>query len=117
MANPTVRTQIRIPQELYEQLQKAAEGSARSFNAEMVIRLESSFRHGVSPESSREAPGTIYLGPFQRWLLEVVRKVVRIEALIGAPKLSREQQAELARLKTELEEEAQGSPKPGKAEW
>lgn len=102
MASPTVRTQIRIPKDLYDQLQKAAEESARSFNAEMIIRLESSFRHGISPERTAQAPDAVYLRPFQRWLMEGMRKVVRIEALMGAPSLTRDQKAELARLKEDL---------------
>jgi len=110
MAPTYIRTQIRIPQELYDQLQKAAESSARSFNAEMLVRLESSFRHGITPERTPVAgQNAVYLRPFQQWLMECVRKIVRIEALLGAPELTREQQEELSRLKEELEQ-AMASP-------
>lgn len=106
MAAPHIRTQIRIPQDLYDKLQESAAASARSFNAEMLVRLESSFRHGLSLEREGGSdPERIQLRPFQQWLLECVRKIVRIEALLGAKKLTKAQEKELSRLKAELEAE------------
>ena len=104
MAAPYVRTQIRIPQELYDKLQESAEASARSFNAEMVVRLESSFRLGAAQEQERPLdPNAVMLRPFQRDLFERIRKVVRFEALLGAPKLTAEQKSELEDLRRDLE--------------
>lgn len=39
-----IRTQIRIPPDLHSQIKKAQETSGRSFNAEIVSRLEVSFK-------------------------------------------------------------------------
>lgn len=44
---PPVKTQIRLPSDLHEQIVKAAEESGRSLNAEMVQRLDQSFRRSV----------------------------------------------------------------------
>jgi len=102
MAPTHVRTQIRIPQDLYDRLQEAAEASSRSFNSEMVVRLESSFRHGLETASETDDSTRVQLRAFQRDLLEGVRRVVRLEALLGAPKLTREQKDELEALKKAL---------------
>lgn len=41
--NDPIKTQLRIPPELHEQLQRAIANSGRSMNAEIVVRLERSF--------------------------------------------------------------------------
>lgn len=41
--NDLFRSQFRLPQELADQLRRAAESSGRSMNAEVVARLESTF--------------------------------------------------------------------------
>lgn len=38
-----VKTQLRLPVELHEQIVEASEKSRRSMNAELVVRLEQSF--------------------------------------------------------------------------
>jgi len=47
-----VRTQLRLPDELYQQLQKAVLDSGRSLNAELVWRLQQSFE--LPPPSPTE---------------------------------------------------------------
>ena len=98
-----VRTQIRLPADLYEKVVKGAEDSARSLNAEMVVRIESSFRSGVDLSQQDGGSGKVYLREFQRDLFEQVRRIVRLEALMGAPKLTKEQKEEMAALKRQLE--------------
>lgn len=97
-----VRTQIRIPTDLYERLQESAVASSRSFNAEMIVRLEASFRHGLESAGLVDEGASVRLRDFQRDLLEQVRKIVRVEALAGAATLTREQAEELAALKKAL---------------
>jgi hypothetical protein len=48
------RSQFRMPQELYEQLKVAADGNKRSVNAELVARLEESFKTKVPLEAVDE---------------------------------------------------------------
>lgn len=103
MATPRTRTEIRLPEELYEKLVEAANASARSLNAEMVVRIESSFRNGVDLSQQDGGSGKVYLREFQRDLFEQVRRIVRLEALMGAPKLTKEQKEEMAMLKRQLE--------------
>lgn len=43
MINDLHRSQFRLPYPLYERLKSASEGSLRSLNAEIVMRLEASF--------------------------------------------------------------------------
>lgn len=38
----SIKTSVRIPRELHEQLQAAADRDARSLNAEILVRLQSS---------------------------------------------------------------------------
>lgn len=45
-----VKTQIRLPSGLHRKLTQAAGAAGRSFNAEMVIRLEQSFPASMSAE-------------------------------------------------------------------
>lgn len=44
-----IKTALRLPRDLHEQIQKASESSGRSMNAEIISRLESSFEpHKIS---------------------------------------------------------------------
>jgi hypothetical protein len=104
MKKPDPQFKLRLPPELKERLEKSAQASARSLTAEIIVRLESSYRHGVTPERGTGDPTSVYLRPFQQMLFEQVRKIVRLEALLGAPKLTSEQKAELAKLKKSLED-------------
>ena len=48
------RSQFRIPYSLYEQLKASAEANKRSLNAEIVLRLEASFRTAGDPLSASQ---------------------------------------------------------------
>lgn len=104
MARSDPQVNIRLPADLKARLEVAAEAAARSLTAEIIVRLESSFRHGIHPERGavETDQAQVRLRPFQQQLFEGVRKIVRMEALLGAPKLSKEQKVELAQLKGEL---------------
>ncbi|MBV6447070.1 Arc family DNA-binding protein [Nitrosomonas sp.] len=44
-----IKTALRLPRDLHEQIQKASESSGRSMNAEIISRLENSFEpHKIS---------------------------------------------------------------------
>lgn len=49
-----VRYTIRVPANLYDRVQAAAEGGGRSVNAEVVQRLESSFETGLAVPAGEE---------------------------------------------------------------
>lgn len=45
-----VRTALRVPPDLHARLHEAAKGSGRTFNAEILSRLEQSFELGDGPD-------------------------------------------------------------------
>lgn len=53
-ASDPIRTQIRLPAELHGRLVEAAENGGRSFNGEMVQRLEASFERPSQPRAERQ---------------------------------------------------------------
>jgi len=46
------KTGLRLPRQLHAKLHSAAAGSGRSYNSEIVARLEASFSPGVSPSDA-----------------------------------------------------------------
>ena len=48
------RSQFRFPYPLYEQLKASAEANKRSLNAEIVLRLEASFKTVEDPVSANQ---------------------------------------------------------------
>lgn len=53
MPDDTHRSQYRLPADLYDQLQSAAQASGRSLNAELVARLRETFVLNNSTELSQ----------------------------------------------------------------
>ena len=47
MEKHTTRTQIRLPEDLYEELKTSAEKRGRSLNAEMIDRIKYSFYYNI----------------------------------------------------------------------
>ena len=103
MKKPDPQFKLRLPPELKARLEESAQASARSLTAEIIVRLESSYRHGSALERGSADPNAVRLRPFQQKLFDQVRKIVRLEALLGATKLTKEQKVELEALKRDVE--------------
>lgn len=72
MSKDTYRSQFRLPWDLHELLKAASEESGRSLNAELVTRLEDSFRER-EPTQAQLAPEmrkAELLLDFEEWLLD-----------------------------------------------
>lgn len=65
-----IRTALRVPPSLHAQIHEAAKGNNRTFNAEIVSRLESSFG---SPSQAPSANGNFLLDHYARMSADAMR--------------------------------------------
>jgi len=66
MARTDPQFNLRVPQELKQQVENAAKESGRSINAEAVFRLEQSFKSGI---------GDLESVPLEKLLAVVMKKL------------------------------------------
>ncbi|MBE0404593.1 Arc family DNA-binding protein [Halomonas citrativorans] len=84
-----VQSNLKIPKSLKEKLKAAAKENHRSMTAEVVARLEKSFKDEQSDALVDDVPPEQMLKIFDIFRQELEEKIKRGEAGKGIPKLSR----------------------------
>ncbi|MFI8749090.1 Arc family DNA-binding protein [Vreelandella lionensis] len=84
-----VQANLKIPKSLKEKLKAAAKENHRSMTAEVVARLEQSFKDEQSDALVDDVPPEQMLKIFDIFRQELEEKIKRGEAGKGIPKLSR----------------------------
>ena len=74
-----IRTALRVPPELHAKIHVAAKENNRTFNAEIVARLEASFRSDA--ESDRQAASTSFAKPIA---IDTFSEQMRLEIAIAS---------------------------------
>lgn len=96
-----IRTALRVPPDLHAQIHEAAKGNNRTFNAEIVARLQDSFAGAMLP-SPDEFKGSM-LAKFAGRLHDLQGKRNALALVVHALKSSKAGIDEVLRVQKELE--------------
>jgi len=77
-----IRTALRVPPDLHKQIHDAARASNRTFNAEIVARLQASFSDQSSPPKYQASEISIKIN--QKLLAEMFSKLDNLDAEVKA---------------------------------